>query len=120
MLRGDHLLMHWSRTQQVVALSSAEAELHGLCKAASEGLAARNMSIELMAPLPLQLRTDSSAARGIIQRQGCGKVKHLDVKSLWIQEREAEGDGCGLSSLQCASASLLDEGVAHHKQQASR
>ena len=26
-LRGDHLLMHWSRTQQVVSLSSAEAEL---------------------------------------------------------------------------------------------
>ena len=43
-------------------------------------------------PLPLRLLTDSSAARGIIQRQGCGKVKHLDVEALWIQERETLGD----------------------------
>ena len=90
--RGDHLIQHWSRTQQVVSLSSAEAELHGICKAASEGLAARNMAAEFNTPLPLVIMTDSSAARGIIQRQGCGKVKHLDVKTLWIQEREAVGD----------------------------
>ena len=81
MMRGDHLLMHYSRTQQVVSLSSAEAELHALCKAASEGLAAANMSRELYMPLPLRLLTDSSAARGIVQRAGCGKVKHLDVKA---------------------------------------
>ena len=51
-----------------------------------------NMSDEMYQYLPLRLLTDSSAARGIIQRQGCGKVKHLDVKSLWIQERESVGD----------------------------
>ena len=89
---GMHLLQHWSRTQQVVSLSSAEAELHGLCKAGSEGLAARNMSIELYTPMSLVMMTDSSAARGIVQRQGCGKVKHLDVKTLWLQEREATGE----------------------------
>ena len=42
--------------------------------------------------LPLRVLTDSSAARGIVQRQGVGKVKHLDIKSLWLQEREAVGD----------------------------
>ena len=51
-----------------------------------------NMSDEMYMFLPLRLLTDSSAARGIIQRQGCGKVKHLDVKTLWIQERESIGD----------------------------
>ena len=85
LLRGDHLLLHWSRTQRVVSLSSAEAELHGLCKGASESLASMNMSHELYMPLLLRLLADSSAARGIIQTKGCGKVKHLDVKSLWIQ-----------------------------------
>ena len=92
MLRGDHLLLSYSRTQQVVSLSSAEAELHGLCKADSEGLAAVNMAAELYTPMSLRLRTDSSAARGIVQRTGCGKVKHLDVKSLWLQESESNGD----------------------------
>ena len=38
------------------------------------------------------LLTDSSAAKGIVMRQGAGKVKHLDIKSLWIQERENIGD----------------------------
>ena len=35
---GQHLLTHWSRTQTCVALSSGEAELNAMFKAASEGL----------------------------------------------------------------------------------
>ena len=85
-------MTHWSRTQQVISLSSAEAELHALCECASEGLCIANMSKELLMDMKLRLLTDSSAARGIVQRQGAGKVKHLDVKSLWIQAREATGD----------------------------
>ena len=35
------------------------------------------------------LWTDSSSAKSIIQRDGVGKIKHLDVRSLWLQaERE--------------------------------
>ena len=110
-MRGDLLLLHYSRTQQVVSLSSAEAELHGLCKAASEGLAAANMSRELYMPLPLRLLTDSSAARGIVQRSGCGKVKHLDVKSLWLQEREAVGD---LTTVKIPRLENMSDLLTHH------
>ena len=84
--------MHWSRTQQVISLSSAEAELHALCKAASEGLGVGYMAREMLMPIELRLLTDSSAARGIVQRQGAAKVKHLDIKTLWLQEREREKD----------------------------
>ena len=73
-------------------MSSAEAELHALCKCASESLAVVNMAHECYAYPALRLHTDSSAARGIVQRAGCGKVKHLDIKSLWVQERERVGD----------------------------
>ena len=40
----------------------------------------------------LCLRADSSAAIGICQRSGLGRVRHLAVAHLWIQEkiREAE------------------------------
>ena len=79
--RGQHLLLHWARTQQVVSLSSAEAELHSLSKCASEGLAAAIMATEFGTTMKLRLHTDASAAKGIIMRLGCGKVKHLDVKS---------------------------------------
>ena len=36
LMRGGHLIVHWSRTQQLVALSSAEAELNAAVKAAQE------------------------------------------------------------------------------------
>ena len=84
--------MSWSRTQQVISLSSAEAELHGLTKCASEGLAAKKMAEECFINIPMRLLTDSSAAKGIIMRNGVGKVKHLEVKCLWVQERESAGD----------------------------
>ena len=42
--------------------------------------------------LPLELGTDASAARGVILRQGVGKVRHLQVKQLWLQENVAAGE----------------------------
>ena len=35
---------------------------------------------------------DSSAARGVINRQGVGKIKHLEVKHMWVQEKELKKD----------------------------
>ena len=35
------------------------------------------------------LRLDASAALGILQRKGVGKIRHLDVGCLWLQEKEA-------------------------------
>ena len=40
----------------------------------------------------LMIKTDASAAKGVIQRQGAGRVKHLSVKQLWVQERESAGE----------------------------
>ena len=52
----------------------------------------RNMGSECIVDIPMKLHTDSSAAKGIIMRNGVGKVKHLEVKCLWVQERESAGD----------------------------
>ena len=70
---GSHLLLHWSRTQQTVALSSAEAELNAMCKGGQEGMAATVMADELGSEMTLRMRTDASAAIGVIKRQGAGK-----------------------------------------------
>ena len=48
--------------------------------------------MEMGVACDLELLTDSSAAKGIVMRQGAGRVKHLDIKTLWIQEREDRGD----------------------------
>ena len=91
LMSGAHMLTQWSRTQHVISLSSAEAELHALCTCATEGLALKNICVEMGLEMYFELLTDSSAAKGIVMRQGAGKVKHLDIKSLWIQERESLG-----------------------------
>ena len=40
-------------------------------------------------PMLYNLWVDSSSAKSIIQRDGVGKIKHLDVRALWLQaERE--------------------------------
>ena len=41
--------------------------------------------------LPLRWWTDSSAAIGICRRQGCGKLRHFECTSLWIQQRIRHG-----------------------------
>ena len=90
-MHGQHLIAHWSRTQQLVALSSAEAEFNAAVKAGQEGLGVSNLLAEMGVQTHIQLRGDSSANHGIITRQGTGKVKHLSVRQLWLQEQTALG-----------------------------
>ena len=43
---------------------------------------------------PLQLLVDSAAARGMMQRQGVGRVRHIAAKLLWLQQHVASGQIC--------------------------
>ena len=90
-MRGSHLIKHWSKTQKVVTLSSAEAELGGVVLAATEGLGTQSVATDLGIKVRLRLRADSAAAIGICNRSGIGKVRHLAVSQLWIQERIRSG-----------------------------
>ena len=46
-MKGGHLLFWWARTQQLIALSSAEAELNASIEAGIEPLGVINMGREL-------------------------------------------------------------------------
>lgn len=85
-LFGSHVLTHWCKTQASIALSSAEAELNAMVKAASSGLGIHEVIRELKVPCDVVIFTDSVAAKGIVMRRGAGRVKHLSVKQLWLQE----------------------------------
>ena len=37
-------------------------------------------------PTRMKIWLDSSAARGVFQRQGVGRIRRLEAKSLWVQE----------------------------------
>ena len=81
------VLMHWSKMQSNVALSSAEAELNATVKGLSELIGLSNLINETMGvKVHLRLCTDASACKGMLLRHGAGKVKHLSVKQLWSQE----------------------------------
>ena len=90
-MRGDHMIKHWSKTQKVVTLSSAEAELHGVVLGACEGLGIQAVAEDLGIHGGLRLRADSAAAIGICNRSGIGRVRHLAVGQLWIQESIRNG-----------------------------
>jgi hypothetical protein len=85
--RGGHLVKHWSSTQRVLTLSSAEAELAGIVKGSTEGLGLRSLASDLGWETELKVYTDSAAAIGICKRSGIGKVRHLATGQLWVQDR---------------------------------
>ena len=91
MMRGCHLIKHWSTTQTTVALSSAEAELTGICKGAAQGLGLQALSLDLGMAMTLNVASDAAAAVGICRR-GLGKVRHLATADLWVQDRVKKGD----------------------------
>ena len=80
------MLTHWSSTQANGALSSGEAELNAIVKGATEGLGIYNLIGSCGQVNSIRLETDSSAASGIVRRRGCGKMKHLEAKQLWVQD----------------------------------
>ena len=43
---------------------------------------------EVGMPMKIRLHLDASAALGIAQRQGVGKVRHLSTHVLWLQEQQ--------------------------------
>ena len=60
------------------------------------GLGIRGMLEDLggeSADMKVNIRTDASAAKGIAHREGLGKVRHLEVAQLWLQEKEAARGG---------------------------
>ena len=87
-----HLLQHWSQTQGTAALSSGEAELSGTCKRASKGIGLRSLMADLGLQRKLAVLTDATAAIGICRRRGLGKIRHLAVADLWIQDRVRSKD----------------------------
>ena len=91
-LRGSHLVKHWSSTQKAVTLSSAEAELCGIVKGCTEALGIQSLGRDLGVSAKVRVHTDSAAAAGICRRSGIGRVRHLAVGQLWVQEGLRRGD----------------------------
>ena len=85
---GGHFLKGWSRTQNHVTLSSAEAELIALVKCSAELMGMRSAMRDWGVESSGVVCADSSAALATANRKGAGKLRHINISSLWIQEKQ--------------------------------
>ena len=53
-----------------------------------EGLGMHSLMGDFGIKAKLCLHVDASAAIGVMQRRGIGKIRHLDVSTLWLQEKQ--------------------------------
>ena len=83
---GDCCVKHWSKTQTTIALSSGEAELSGIAAGTAQALGIQSLMRDMGWIVKVVIHSDATAAIGIARRKGLGKIRHLDVSDLWIQD----------------------------------
>ena len=91
---GKHCIKTWSATQGAYALSSAEAELYGMVEAVTRAKGLRTLAFEVgFRDLRnvVELGTDSSAAKSFVCRRGLGRMRHLQIRDLWLQQEVKDG-----------------------------
>ena len=91
MIYAGVILTSWSRTQGRLALSSCEAELVALTVAGQEASFVRTMMEEIGEPTRVRLYTDSTSAHQIAERRGLGRLKHVELRWLWMQDEFRAG-----------------------------
>lgn len=80
----------WSRDQNFQSLSSAEAELYAANLGAQQAIGVQTMLKEMGINAEIVLNVDASAAIGILSRRGLGKMRHIHVNELWLQQKLAK------------------------------
>ena len=89
---GDHCLQDRGSTPKRITLSRVEAELGAVGRGFSEALGIPSDARDLGVELHREVHADSSAAIGICRRSGIGKVRHLAVAQLWVQDLVRSGE----------------------------
>ena len=79
----------------MVALSSGEAEFYAMIEGVTRAKGLISLSKDLGVfgvPSVIKLGTDSSAAKSFVSRRGLGKMRHLEIRNLWLQKEVADGN----------------------------
>ena len=78
----------WSCSQGPYALSSAGAELYAIVESVTWEKGIRTLAGELrLSDLSgvMRLGVDSNAAKSFVNRRGLSRMKHWEIKDLWLQ-----------------------------------
>ena len=73
----------------MIAQSSCEAEYIAATTAASEANHIQALFLACGQHVNIHLRSDSSGAIGVASRRGVQRLRHLDVRFLWLQAETA-------------------------------
>ena len=88
---GSGTLKTWASSQRTVALSSGEAELYAVTNATSQMLGLISMLEGFGIFAKGEVYTDSTAALGMVSREGLGRTRHIRIRYLWMQGVVQEG-----------------------------
>ena len=87
---GSTTLREFTKGQRCQTLSNGESEHNATVTTTAEALHLQRLLEFSGVQAKLRLRIDSTAARGIIQRQGCGPLKHIETRILWLHANNEE------------------------------
>ena len=74
---GGHVLKTWSSTQPSVSPSPGEAGYYGVVKPMGTTMGQQALFDDLGLKIGARVRTGSSAAMGVANKSGLGKIRHL-------------------------------------------
>ena len=97
-------------------MSSAEAEFYALVDGVLRAKWAQSVLSELGVPVSpvAEACTDSSAAKSFVSKRGLGRMRHLELRDLWLQREVGDGKVIvckvpGLKNLADAMAKFLNQ-----------
>ena len=88
-----NLLYSSSRSQKALALSSCEAEVYAGTSATSDAVLMYHCICFCVGPnetVKVHLALDNSAGRSFFHRSGVGKIRHISLRVLWMQQKVRE------------------------------
>ena len=86
------LMAAWSRTGKVLCHSSCEAELVALHEGIVESKRLKSLMMEIgIQNVQITLVTDSSASIRVAMRRGLGRLKHIELKYISLQQDLRDG-----------------------------
>ena len=88
---GRTAVKHWARTQASRALSVGEAEYYALVTGCAEALGMQSVLMDMGIAVGVRVWTDSSTAKSVAGRRGFGKLRHVELKFLWVREPVKNG-----------------------------
>ena len=81
----------WSKTMGILALSIGESELAAVVRAATEGMELRSILSDFGLFGHVAIKSDATAAIGMVHRLGLGNVCHSGGGDLWVQHHVRSG-----------------------------